>query len=73
MNLLKSYYADSQNNIWEIEKFTLPTRKGARRIYWRAECTSLNVSFQESKKYAVKTRIKWYIEELKNQSQNHKN
>jgi hypothetical protein len=56
MKLLKSIYIDSKDNVWIIQKESLPKRKGTYN-YWIGECISLNIAYKESKKKDLKTLI----------------
>lgn len=49
MKLLKSVYTDNQGNVWEIQKQSLPKKKGQYN-YWIAECHTKNLAYTEKLK-----------------------
>ena len=56
MKLLKSLYLDSKGNVWEVQKESLPKKKGYF-VYWIAECKSTNKSLRSSLKRDLKKQI----------------
>lgn len=57
MKLIKTLYKDSQGNIWEIERMSLPKKKGVY-AYYLAECQTLNLSLKENLKRELIKKIK---------------
>lgn len=57
MKLLKSLYQDADGNVWEVQKESLPKKKG-EYTYWIAECQSLNKTLRESLKRDIIKKIK---------------
>lgn len=57
MKLLKSLYQDNNGNVWEIEKQSLPKKKGQYN-YWVAESKSLNKSIRANLKREIIKQIK---------------
>lgn len=57
MKLLKSLYSDSNGNVWEIQKESLPKKKGQFN-FWVAECFSLNKSIRANLKRDLMNQIK---------------
>lgn len=50
-------YKDDLGNIWELEKMSLPKKKGTYD-FWYGECSSLNISFRENLKRDLIKKIK---------------
>jgi len=76
MELIKSIYRDDSNHLWELQRYTTPTKRGAIQEYWRLECKELSICFQEKRKYGVFTQFRWYQDNIKNLQlilNNHKN
>lgn len=57
MKLLKSLYSDALGNVWEIQKESLPKKKGQFN-FWTAECKSLNKSYRANLKRDLIKQIK---------------
>jgi len=57
MRLIKSLYSDDFGNVWEIEKQSLPKKKGSYNFYL-AECKSLNKCFRSNLKRDIINQIK---------------
>lgn len=57
MKLLKSLYSDSNGNVWEIQKESLPKKKGQFN-FWVAECLSINKSIRANLKRDLINQIK---------------
>ena len=49
MKLIKQIYQDKKGNIWEIEKCSLPKKRGYY-TFWSADCITLNKSFRDNLK-----------------------
>ena len=52
MQNIKSTYRDKDGDIWEIERQSLPKKKGVY-IFWVGECTAKKLSFRGSLKREV--------------------
>ena len=57
IKVVKYTYQDSKGNLWEVEKVSLPKKKGNYNFYL-AECKSLGCSFREPLKRDIIKRIK---------------
>jgi|688.fasta_scaffold82978_6 hypothetical protein len=60
--IIKSIYQDTEKNIWEIKRESLPKKKG-QYVYWLAECKEKNISFRKNLKRDI-------IKEIKNLTNN---
>lgn len=60
MKILKSIYQDSLNNIWEIERYDLPNKRGTLITSWIAECEAIKLAFHEKTKKECINQIKKY-------------
>ena len=52
MQNIKSTYRDNDGDIWEIERQSLPKKKGVY-IFWVGECKTKKLSFRGSLKREV--------------------
>jgi hypothetical protein len=57
MQIIKSIYQDSNGNIWEIKRESLPKKKG-EYVYWLAECKEKNICFRKNLKRDIIKEIK---------------
>jgi hypothetical protein len=62
MKIIKSVYQDSEKNIWEIKRESLPKKKG-QYVYWLGECSEKNICFRKNLKRDI-------IKEIKNLTNN---
>jgi hypothetical protein len=60
--IIKSIYQDTEKNIWEIKRESLPKKKG-QYVYWLAECKEKNICFRKNLKKDI-------IKEIKNLTNN---
>lgn len=58
MKLLKSVYQDALGNIWEIERFELPNKRGTLVTSWVAECEALKLAYRGKNKKDCINQIK---------------
>ena len=57
MQLVKQFYKDDAGNLWEIEKCSLPKKRGTFN-FWVAECKALKRNYREDNKKSVIAKIK---------------
>ena len=57
MQLVKQLYNDDNGNLWEIEKCSLPKKRGTFN-FWVAECKALSKNYRENTKKDVIAKIK---------------
>jgi hypothetical protein len=57
MKVVSVVYEDSNGNIWDVEKVSLPKKKGVYSFY-TAYCRDLHISFRENLKRDLIKKIK---------------